>query len=98
MTNVLEELTPEQLIYVLDKMVSVIYVMLACFTLYFLARIIPSILEYKAIRYLEIRMKVKREDKKDEKPLISDIIKKIKKFKKKDDDVFINYSNAEYQK
>lgn len=97
MSNVLEELSPEQLLYIFDKMVILVYVMLACFILYFLGRIIPSILEYKAVRYLEIRMKVKREDKKDENPLISSIVKKMRKLKKKDDDTYTNYSIHESQ-
>jgi len=84
----LEDLSADQIMLILEKLEIFAYIFLAIFVLYFSGRIIPAYLEYRAIKYIEIKIITKREQKKDKQqpaPTLSIFAEKIRKWRKKED-------------
>lgn len=77
-TKLIEEFSYDNLQLLSDAFITFAYIILACFFLYFLAKVIPAIIDYKAIKYIEVRITKKKE--KGDKPLL---IKAIENRKKK---------------
>jgi len=83
----LEDLNADQIMMILEKLEIFAYIFLAIFAMQFLGRIIPSYLQYRSIKYLEINI-ITREQKKDKQqptPTLSLFAEKIKKWRKKED-------------
>lgn len=83
----LEDLSADQIMMILEKLEIFAYIFLAIFVLYFLGRIIPAYLQYRSIKYLEIKI-ITREQKKDKQqptPTLSIFAEKIRKWRNKED-------------
>ena len=83
----LEDLSADQIMMILEKLEIFAYIFLAIFAMQFLGRIIPSYLQYRSIKYLEINI-ITRERKKDKQqptPTLSLFAEKIRKWRNKED-------------
>ena len=83
----LEDLSADQIMMILEKLEIFAYIFLAIFVLYFLGRIIPAYLQYRSIKYLEIKI-ITREQKKDKQqptPTLSIFAERIRKWRNKED-------------
>jgi len=83
----LEDLSADQIMMILEKLEIFAYILLALFAFHFLGRIIPSYLQYRSIKYLEIKIitKEQKKDKQQPTPTLSLFAEKIRKWRKKED-------------
>lgn len=79
-TKLIEAISLDKIEMIVDSLNLFLYVILACFILYFLSRLIPSIINYKAMKYLEVRITTKNIK---DPPVVDYLKKKIGNHKKK---------------
>jgi len=83
----LEDLSADQIIMILEKLEIFAYIFLALFAMQFLGRIIPSYLQYRSIKYLEIKIITKEHKNVKQQPTLtlSLLKEKIRKWRNKED-------------
>jgi len=83
----LEDLTADQIMMILEKLEIFAYIFLTLFAMQFLSRIIPSYLQYRSIKYLEIKIITKEHMNVKQQPnLTLTLLKeKIRKWRNKED-------------
>jgi len=84
----LEDLSADQIMMILEKLEIFAYIFLALFAIQFLGRIIPSYLQYRSIKYLEIKIITKEHKNGKQKPTQMSLYlsEKIKKWRNKEKD------------
>ena len=84
----LEDLTADQIMIILEKLEIFAYIFLTLFAMQFLGRIIPSYLQYRSIKYLEIKIITKEHKNVKQQPdlTLSLLKEKIKKWRNKEKD------------
>ena len=84
----LEDLTADQIMLILEKLEIFAYIFLAIFAMQFLGRIIPSYLQYRSIKYLEIKIITKEHKNVKQQPTQMGLYlpEKLKKWRKKEKD------------
>lgn len=84
----LEDLSADEIMMILEKLEFFVYAFLALFAMQFLGRIIPSYLQYRSIKYLEIKIITKEHKNVKQQPdlTLSLLKEKIKKWRNKEKD------------